>query len=89
MEYLDSEDMFPKNDVLYRMGMIISILFPISFFQCRSLDEQKHENKRKIRLTNKNIHPLLVLAGKCCVFTNVCNVYASNLAMLKTPTVDC
>ena len=47
------------------------------------------KNKRKIRLINKNIHPLLVLAGKCCVFTKVYNVYASDLAMLKTPTVDC
>ena len=47
MEYLDSEDMFPKNDVLYRMGMVTSILFPISLFRCRSSDEQMHEKQKK------------------------------------------
>ena len=44
------------------------------------------KNKTKARLKYIHIDPLLVSGGKVCVFTNVCNVYTSDLAMLKKPT---
>ena len=47
MELVDSEDMCPKNDALYRMGLVISIRFPVSLFRCQHLDKQMHEKEEK------------------------------------------
>ena len=47
VELVDSEDMFPKNDALYRMGLVISILFPFSLFRCQHSDKQMHEKEKK------------------------------------------
>ena len=41
--------------------------------------------KRKAILRSQNKLPLLVMAGKFCIFSNVHNVYAADLALLRNP----
>ena len=47
------------------------------------------KQKRIKRILDRNRSPLLVLVGKLCVYTNVCNVYGKDLTFLRPPILDC
>ena len=48
----------------------------------------QHFCKSEKRIVRKNKMNILVLAGKFCVFSNVHNVYAQDLALLRLPGKD-
>ena len=75
---------------LYVMGigvrmLYVTVLKPLDVHMTSGSNISAKVRKRIVRKNKRNI---LVLAGKYCVFSNVHNVYAQDLALLRLPGKD-
>ena len=75
----------------YCTGALLLPLYYASFIYVDA-DYKPLESKRNRfikRKRNRKGYGILTMAGRSCVFSDVCNVYGKELAMLRQPVMYC